>query len=121
MKYCLIVDDSDLMRRTVRNILEAHDFETSEAHTGQSGIESCQSRMPEAVFLNWKLSDMTGIDALAALRGAVRHERPFVLYCSSENDPADIERARLAGAGHYLLKPFTGNELAAKMIQAGFA
>jgi two-component system chemotaxis response regulator CheY len=121
MKYCLIVDDSDLMRRTVRNILEAHDFETSEAHTGQSGIESCQSRMPDAVFLNWKLSDMTGIEFLAALRGAVQHQRPFVLYCSSENDPADIERARLAGAGHYLLKPFTGNELAAKMIQAGFA
>ena len=121
MKHCLVVDDSDIIRKIARRILETLNLEVSEADRGQAAIELCQAKAPDAILLDWLMPDMTGLEFLGALRVAVHDSRPFILYCTTENDPEDFARALSAGAHDILLKPFDCEELAAKMTQAGLA
>ena len=52
MKSCLIVDDSKVIRMVARKILRELDFETSEAADGKDALDSCTSKMPDAVLLD---------------------------------------------------------------------
>jgi two-component system, chemotaxis family, chemotaxis protein CheY len=63
----------------------------------------------------------SAIEALQALRRMPGGNAPVVIYCPIENDPADIARARAAGADDVLLKPFTRAELQATLADAGLA
>lgn len=121
MKLCLIVDDSDVIRRVARRLLEQMNFEVIEAQDGLQGIESCQARAPHSVLLDWQLPGMNGIEFIQALRSASHHKLPTILYCTTENDSADIARALDAGARAILLKPFDRSSLVAAMAEAGLA
>lgn len=121
MKHCLVVDDSDIIRKIARRILESLNLEVSEAENGQAAIALCRTQAPDAILLDWLMPDMTGIEFLGALRVAARDSQPFILYCTTENDAEDIAHALSAGAHDVLLKPFSRDELAAKITQAGLA
>jgi len=118
MKHCLIADDSEAVRKVARQVLEGMSFEVSEADSGQEALATCQVRSPDAIFLDWSMPDMTGLQVLAALRQSCE-TKPYILYCITENDPDEIARARTAGADDVLLKPFHGRELEAKLVGAG--
>jgi two-component system chemotaxis response regulator CheY len=64
------------------------------------------------------MPDMTGLQVLSALRLS-SDRKPYILYCTTENDADDIARARAAGADDVLLKPFHGHELEARLAAAG--
>jgi two-component system chemotaxis response regulator CheY len=119
MKHCLVADDSEVIRKIARRVLEGMSFEVSEAQDGQTALETCQERAPDAIFLDWSMPDMTGLQVLGSLRSS-SDRKPYILYCVTENDADDIARAMAAGANDVLLKPFHGHELKAKLISAGF-
>ena len=121
MKHCLVVDDSDVIRKIARRILEGMHFEISEAENGQQAIEMCKVRTPDAILLDWMMPVMSGAEFLGALRLANLEKRPFVIYATSENDQSDLTRAFTAGADDYILKPFDRESLVAKFAEAGFA
>ncbi len=118
MKHCLVADDSEVIRKVARQVLESMSFEVSEAQSGQETLEMCQQRMPDAIFLDWSMPDMTGLQVLGALRSS-SDKKPYILCCLTENDADDIARARAAGADDVLLKPFHGHDLQAKLVDAG--
>ncbi len=68
MKSCLIVDDSRVVRKVARRILEELEFAIEEAADGQLAMAVCQRRMPDAILLDWNMPVMNGIDFLRALR-----------------------------------------------------
>ena len=117
MKHCLVADDSEVIRKVARQVLESMSFEVSEAQNGQETLETCRQRMPDAIFLDWSMPDMTGLQVLGALRSS--DKKPYILCCLTENDADDIARARAAGADDVLLKPFHGHDLEAKLVDAG--
>lgn len=119
MKHCLVADDSEVIRKIARRVLEGMSFEVSEAQNGLTALETCQERALDAIFLDWSMPDMTGLQVLGSLRASC-DRKPYILYCVTENDPDDIARAMAAGANDVLLKPFHGHELEAKLISAGF-
>lgn len=119
MKRCLVVDDSEVIRKVARRILESMQFEIVEAENGQEAIERCQAQPPDAILLDWQMPVMNGVEFLGALRFAKLERKPYVIYCTSENDPADIARAFAAGADEYLLKPFDRDELKGKLNDIG--
>lgn len=121
MKYCLVVDDSELIRKVARRILESMHFEIAVAENGQEAIERCQERMPDAILLDWHMPVMNGLDFLSALRFAKPVRRPYVIYCTTENDPAEIARALAAGADEYIMKPFDRDSLTAKFPDIGLS
>ena len=121
MKHCLVVDDSEVIRKVARRILEGMHFEISEAENGQQAIEMCKVRTPDAILLDWLMPVMSGVEFLGALRLANLERRPFVIYATTENDQSDLTRAFTAGADDYVLKPFDREALEAKFAEAGLA
>jgi len=121
MKRCLIVDDSEVIRKAARHYIECLNYEVVEAESGQQALSQCKQRMPDVIVLDWRMPGMTTLEFLSALRLSGGAKRPFVLYCTTENDPADISRAFMAGADHYMLKPFDRASLESKFIETNLA
>lgn len=121
MKHCLVVDDSEVIRKVARRILESMHFEISEAETGQQAIEMCKASTPDAILLDWMMPVMSGVEFLGALRLANLEKRPYIIYATTENDQSELTRAFTAGADDYVLKPFDRASLVAKFTDAGFA
>ena len=55
MKNCLVVDDSSVIRKVARRILEGLEFQISEAEDGEQALDACRQRMPDAVLLDWNM------------------------------------------------------------------
>lgn len=117
MPRCLVIDDASIVRKVAKRILESMHFQVSEAENGQEAIERYQIEKPDLILLDWQLPVMGALEFLAALQLAEAGRRPFVIYCTTENDPADISRAFAAGADTYLMKPFNRAMLEAKLAE----
>lgn len=114
MKSCLIVDDSSVIRKVARRILEEMDFVVDEAEDGQEAYEKCAREMPDVILLDWQMPIMSGLEFLKALRGYNGGEAPKVVYCTTERDIGQIAMARKAGADDHMLKPFDRTALESK-------
>ncbi len=121
MKSCLIVDDSKVIRKVARHILETLEFEVEEAGDGQEALTQCEVRMPDVVLLDWNMPVMSGMEFLKVLRGSVVSAQPKVVFCTTENDMAHIRAAIAAGADEYVMKPFDRETLQAKLQIVGVA
>ena len=119
MKYCLVVDDSSVIRKVSRRILEEMAFRVAEAENGQKALSACQAEMPDAILLDWNMPVMDGYEFLTHLRQLPGGEEPKILFCTTENDVGHISRALHAGANEYIMKPFDKDILAAKLHEVG--
>jgi len=119
MKSCLIVDDSRVVRKVARRILEELEFAIEEAADGQLAMAACERQMPDAILLDWNMPVMNGIDFLRALRRMQGGAAPFVVFCTTENDIRHIQEAVSAGANEYIMKPFDTDIIQAKFQQVG--
>ena len=119
MKTCLVVDDSSVIRKVARRILEGLDFQIVEAEDGEKALEVCKRGLPEAILLDWNMPVMTGIEFLRRLREEPGGDAPIVVFCTVENDLAHIREALDAGANEYIMKPFDGDIISAKFVEAG--
>jgi two-component system chemotaxis response regulator CheY len=118
MKSCLIVDDSSVVRKVARRILEGMDFVVEEAEDGQDAYEKCKREMPDAILLDWNMPIMSGLEFLKLLRAYVGGEKPYVVYCTVENDIGHIAQALKAGANDYMMKPFDRTLIESKFEEA---
>jgi two-component system chemotaxis response regulator CheY len=119
MKTCLVVDDSSVIRKVARRILEGLDFQISEAENGEEAIETCKTQLPDAILLDWNMPKMDGYDFLRVLRRLPGGDKPKVVFCTTENDVAHIARALHAGANEYIMKPFDKDIVEAKFQEVG--
>jgi two-component system chemotaxis response regulator CheY len=121
MKTCLIVDDSKVIRKVARHILETLDFAVEEAEDGRAALARCEDKMPDVVLLDWNMPVMSGMDFLRALRRTAHQQQPKVVFCTTENDLAHISAAIDAGADEYVMKPFDRDTLQSKLQLVGVA
>jgi two-component system chemotaxis response regulator CheY len=119
LRTCLVVDDSRVVRRVARRILEAHGFKVVEAADGAEALDSCRRSMPEAVLLDWNMPVMNGLEFLKALRLEFGPDQPPVLFCTTENDISRIAEAIESGAQEFIMKPFDEDILVGKFEQVG--
>jgi len=119
MKTCLVVDDSSVIRKVARRILEGLDFQIMEAENGEEAIETCKRQLPDAILLDWNMPKMDGYDFLRVLRRLPGGDAPKVVFCTTENDVAHIARALHAGANEYIMKPFDKDIVEAKFQEVG--
>ena len=119
MKTCLVVDDSSVIRKVARRILEGLEFQIMEAENGEEAIESCKRQLPDAILLDWNMPKMDGYDFLRVLRRLPGGDGPKVVFCTTENDVAHIARALHAGANEYIMKPFDRDIVQAKFQEVG--
>lgn len=119
MKSCLIVDDSRVVRKVAKRIVEDLGFACEEAENGQMAYDYCQGQIPDAIILDWNMPIMSGIEFLEKLREMDGGDAPVVVFCTTENDMAHIQRALNAGASEYIMKPFDSEIIESKFIQIG--
>ena len=119
MKNCLIVDDSRVIRKVSRHIVESMGFVVDEAADGQEALAKCESKMPDVILLDWNMPVMSGIEFLGKLRERPNGRAPKVVFCTTENDVAHIARALHAGANEYIMKPFDKEIVEAKFQEVG--
>lgn len=119
MKEFLIVDDSRVVRKVARQILEQLQFQISEAEDGQIALDVCRKHMPDAILLDWNMPNMNGIEFLRALRKEQDGDRPVVLFCTTESEFSFITQAMEAGANEYIMKPFDREIIESKLSEVG--
>ncbi|HKX09956.1 MAG TPA: response regulator [Stellaceae bacterium] len=119
MKSCLIVDDSKVVRKVARRILEDLHFSIEEAADGKLAMEACLQHMPDVILLDWNMPVMNGLEFLRKLRGTTGGTAPVVVFCTTENDLAHIQQAIGAGANEYIMKPFDSDIIQTKFAQVG--
>jgi two-component system chemotaxis response regulator CheY len=121
VKTCLVVDDSRVIRKVSRRILEDLGFEVAEAADGVEAMAWCTAVMPDLILLDWQMPVMDGLQFVKRLRGEPGGDRPKVVFCSVENDLDKIREALDAGADEYIMKPFDGSIVAGKLGYLGLA
>ena len=121
MKHCLVVDDSRVIRTVARRILEDLHYTVEEAEDGMAALRQLHEKMPDLIFLDWNLPSMKGLDFIKSVRGQPDGSRPFILFCTTENDAGEIAGAMAAGANECLMKPFEAFQVRAKLADIGAA
>jgi two-component system, chemotaxis family, chemotaxis protein CheY len=118
MKSCLIVDDSKVIRKVARHILETLQFTVDEATDGTEALEYCAAAAPDVILLDWNMPVMSGMDFLRAYRAAGTSNAK-IIFCTTENGIGHIQAAISAGADEYVMKPFDRETLEAKLQIVG--
>jgi two-component system, chemotaxis family, chemotaxis protein CheY len=116
---CLVVDDSRVVRKVARRILETNGYSVIEAADGQQALDACRQTLPDCVLLDWNMPVMDGLTFLQHLRREFGPDNPPVVFCTTENDMDHIERAISNGAQEYIMKPFDEEILIGKFSQVG--
>ncbi len=118
-RTCLVVDDSRVVRKVARRILEGQGFSVIEAEDGKAALEACRTALPDCVLLDWNMPVMNGLEFLIALRKEFGPDNPPVVFCTTENDINHIELAITNGAQEFIMKPFDEEILVGKFAQVG--
>ena len=121
MRSCLVVDDSKVIRKVARHILETLNFTVDEAEDGREALTRCEAQMPDVILLDWNMPVMGGMEFLRALRQSDHSDQPKVVFCTTENDIGHIRAAIAAGADEYVMKPFDRETLHSKLQIVGLA
>lgn len=107
----LLVDDSGLARRSMRSILEAHDYEVVEAEDGMIALEKYFVERPDVVMLDLVMKGMYGLDVLTKLREMDPSACVIVVSADVQSSSRDMVEA--AGASAFVNKPVDRDHLLA--------
>ena len=119
IRTCLIIDDSRIIRKVARRIVEGLGYEVDEAADGAEALAYCAGAMPDVMLIDWNMPVMDGLSFLRRLRALPGGDRPKVLFCTIETRPERIAEALAAGADDYVMKPFDGEILQSKLAEVG--
>ena len=119
MKHCLVVDDSRVIRTVARRIMEDLNYSVAEAEDGMTALRAVREKMPDLIFLDWNLPTMKGVEFIKSVRGQQDGGRSVILIATTENDVTEVAHAMAAGANEYVMKPFDGNIVRAKLAGIG--
>ena len=118
-RTCLIVDDSRIIRKVARRIVEGLGYEVDEAADGAEALAYCTGVMPDVLLIDWNMPVMDGFEFLHQLRRMPGGSKPKVVFCTTENDVSQIARAMHAGADEYIMKPFDRQIVRSKFEEIG--
>jgi two-component system chemotaxis response regulator CheY len=105
----LIVDDSALTRRTLRQILETAGYEVLEAENGLDALERYFLDKPDVVLLDLVMRGMYGLDVLQKIRELDPSARIVVVSADIQTSSQDL--AGEAGAAAFINKPFDKSDI----------
>lgn len=114
MQRCIIIEPSPIIRRVSRVILTDCGFDVTEAATARDGIAAFNRHVPHLVMIDASIPDMPVLEVLRHMRNAAGG-RVQLIYCTTEFNLLDLQRAQAAGATDVLVKPFDRASLVARL------
>ncbi|UYQ65316.1 response regulator transcription factor [Streptomyces peucetius] len=112
MPSVLVVEDDPVIRAALIEVLTGHGYAVRTAHQGFEALREVTQSPPDIVVLDLGLPDLDGLDVLRMIRGV---SRVPVLVATARDDDTEIIRLLNAGADDYMVKPFSGGQLAARL------
>ncbi|MFD3437946.1 response regulator transcription factor [Streptomyces sp. NPDC058685] len=112
MASVLVVEDDPVIRAALTEVLSAHGYAIKTAHQGFEALREVTQGPPDIVVLDLGLPDLDGLDVLRMIRGI---SRVPVLVATARDDDREVIRLLNAGADDYMVKPFSGGQLAARI------
>ncbi|HGY5538263.1 MAG TPA: response regulator transcription factor, partial [Prochlorococcus sp.] len=110
----LLVDDEPRLTELLRLELDVEGYEVSVAENGASGLIKARSEPPpNLIILDWNLPDFTGVDVCQRIRSS--GIKTPILMLTGNDDVTDRVKALDAGVDDYLTKPFSIEELMARL------
>ena len=119
MKTCLVVDDSAVIRKVAKRILEGMKLIVIEAEDGAQAITACERQIPDVAIVDAFMTDMDGYEVVRSLRRMPDGGQAKVMISVVESDVGTIAKVLHAGADTYLMKPFTSESLREKLEEVG--
>ena len=110
----LLTDDDPEVTRITDAHVRAGGYRTQLAFDGEAALQAIREQKPDAIVLDLMLPKRTGFDVLAELR-QMPAPRPSVLVLSARGREEDVTRAFALGADDYMIKPFSPQELIARL------
>ena len=108
----LVIEDDAPVRNLIVTTLKTHEYKYLAAKNGSEAILMASSHNPDVIFLDLGLPDMDGIDVIRQVRS---WSNTPIIVISARSDDADKIEALDAGADDYLTKPFSVEELLARL------
>ena len=112
-KTILYVEDNELNRKIVRDLLRRTSYRLIEAPDGEAGMTVAREQRPDLILMDLQLPKISGIDATRALRAEPATATTPIIAITSFALSGDEQRAKDAGASAYLAKPFSPFDLLA--------
>lgn len=119
MKIFMVVDDSPVIRKVLKRILEDMDIVVVEASDIAQARQMCAQSMPDGILVDWDLPGDDSIEFISWLSPKMKDHGGKILYCTSELLVVEMTKAKRAGADGFLLKPFDRQIIERKMLEFG--
>jgi len=116
-KTVLIVDDSAMLRRIVNDALDILDFKVLEAESAFEAQELLEKNQVDLIILDWVMPEKSGYDFFLELKEDEAFSAIPVIMLSAEDGKDMMLKAIRAGIRHYVTKPFTHEDLLARVVQ----
>ena len=110
-KTILYVEDNEMNRKIVRDLLKRTAYQLIEAFDGEAGVALALEARPDLILMDIQLPKISGIEAMRRLRAAAATAATPMIAITSFALSGDERKAREAGATAYLAKPYSPFEL----------
>ena len=114
----LVVEDDSACRELITTLLACDGFETCEASTAEEALELVQRERPAVVIADVVLPAQSGYELCRLLREQFGETLPIMFVSGERTDPLDLVAGFLIGADDYITKPFTPEEIVARVQRA---
>lgn len=116
----LSVDDSAIIRKIMRMAVEVIEYEFMEAADGEEALKVIEQEYKDIalILLDWNMPGIDGFELLKKIKEEERFKHIPVMMVTTESEKLNIIKAIQAGAIHYVIKPFTMEEVTKKMLEA---
>ncbi|MGO9785838.1 MAG: phosphate regulon transcriptional regulator PhoB [Stellaceae bacterium] len=111
----LVVEDETALLTLLRYNLEKEGFTVSSAHDGEEALLQLKEAKPDAVLLDWMLPRVSGIEVCRQIRRTPAWKDLPVIILTARGEEGDRVRGLDSGADDYVVKPFSPNELVARL------
>jgi len=116
-KSVLYVEDNELNRKIVRDLLRRTRYRLLEAPDGEAGVAMAREQRPDLILMDVQLPKMSGIDAIKALRNEPETAGTPIIAVTSFALTGSEQKAIEAGATAYMAKPYSPFDLLRMMRQ----
>ena len=110
-KTILYVEDNEVNRRLVQDLLSLTSYRLLEAIDGESGMDMARKERPDLILMDVQLPKVSGIEATRTLRGEPATANTPIIAITSFALAGDEEKALAAGATAYMAKPYSPRDL----------
>ena len=113
MAHILVVEDEDKLARFIELELGYEGYEVTVANDGMDGLTKARELQPDLIILDWMLPGISGIDLCSRLRST--GDKVPVVLLTAKDEVSDRVAGLDAGADDYVVKPFSVEELLARV------